>query len=87
MTRAAAAVTIAGDDQSAPQLSVAQRKLFQFAFALDATSGRYVIVNGTDVRAKKYLHADPTTGRLVLADSQDGSVRMVRLANGRISVK
>ncbi len=85
MTFITPTVILAGTDTNAPTLSATQRAAFLFAFALDPTSGRYVIVDGTDTRAKKYLHVDPASGRLVLDDAQDGSVRMVLLPTGRIS--
>lgn len=85
MTYVSSDLTTREQDAGAPQLTAAQRALYQFAFTLDVTSGRYVLTDGLTLGTKKYLHRDPATDRLVLASSQINSVRMIRLVDGSIT--
>ena len=73
-------------DAGAPELTVAQRALYQFGFTLDGGTGHYVITDGLTAGPKLYFHRDAITGRLVLGSSRVNEVRMVRLVDGVITV-
>ena len=78
-------VVIHGDDTDPASLTAAQRALFAFSFVLNGITGRYVLADATtpgSVRA--YLAPVSTTYQPTL--TQIGSVRLVRLLNGNISI-
>jgi hypothetical protein len=78
-------VVIHGDDSDPATLNSAQRALFAFSFVLNGTTGRYVLADATTAGAvRAYLAPVSATYQPTL--TQIGTVRLVRLLNGNISI-